>query len=186
MTGHNDSEELRRLLEALRTKQIDLRRFCSSVRRLFGIQVLFDTLVGLREGNSRPDPPDEVEEDSSEETATAATRRKQTILVHALFCGCATCPVEGCRTIKQLVTPLKAHALRCAAGDDCEECGKWRQLQRLKEKYRRKLSGITKAPLIRRGAGGRSPRGLPGVSRHQLDSVNVAQRILSKSESSYI
>lgn len=185
MTVHHDSEELRRLFDALRTKQIDLRRFCSSVRRLCGIQVLFDTLVGLREGNSRSDDGSEDEVDCAE-TATAATCRKKTILVHALFCGSAACPLEGCRTIKQLVTPLKAHALRCSAGEeceDCDECGKWRQLQQLKEKYKRKLSGIAKAPLIRRRAGGRC---VPGVSRHQLDSVNIAQRILSKSESSYI
>jgi len=194
MCLHHDSEEMRKLIDDLRTQKIDLRDFCSRVRRSFGMQVLFDTVMGLRETSKQ-----QRTKGGRAATANAAapapaaglgepkhSRSKQTILVHALFCSTAQCPVAGCRLIKETMTPFKAHALECSDYDGeggCVDCGKWQQLQRLKDRYRRKLAGIAKAPSTRHGAGGRSPRGsLPGISRHRLDGAHaagIARRILS-------
>ena len=45
---HNNSDELKSLIEMLRSRQIDLKEFCRRVRIIMGESVLKDTVEGLQ------------------------------------------------------------------------------------------------------------------------------------------
>jgi hypothetical protein len=53
---HHSSPQILHLLDGLRSRNIDLREFCSRVRQLLGADVLIRTVNGLKQSRARAHP----------------------------------------------------------------------------------------------------------------------------------
>ena len=91
-------------------------------------------------------------------------------LIHALLCGEGRCSRPDCmqevQHMKSLLKKMEAHAEACTSVANhhsgkrrCEQCNKWLQLQKLRDRFTRQL---LQAGSSRRGGGGggrRAPKG---------------------------
>lgn len=221
----DDTEEIHLLSTELRAKRIDLRKFCSAVRRIAGKELLFDTVCGLQQNKLQPETAQQVfrfdhllrehrplvntihsgegrsvlnPEIGGASSATAVItpqmsgvrHARNTVFLHALFCGKPDCPIEACCFSKERLCRAKRHATHCSLRDrnNCPDCKRWEAIVQLKEKFFRKLIGIVKAPSTCHGVLALSHTSPPGYFRHRLKCMNasVAQRILRQNLSSEI
>jgi len=150
---HHDSEELRGKIAELKERRINLRGFCSFVRMTCGEQVLRNTIMGLQTSHQANRTKASAVGSSSIDmnACNHALQEGSKTLVHAMLCAHADCNLPGCATTKQLLSGIKEHAASCTSDptSGCQVCKKWRDLERLRQHYRRKLIEIAKQQIAR-------------------------------------